>query len=162
MQVIPVKCPNCGANVYLEEWKVRGFCSNCGSQILVDDGVQRTVNVSINQTKERELEIKELQFREAIERIEIHHKSLIKSLWWRLLILAVFIAMCVIGAVNKSLIELLTFGAPIGMLYGIYMIATLAELGTKNEKIEVARAEIFKDDKPLININFGKRNKKDS
>ncbi len=37
-----VECPNCGASVYLAKQQTSVFCSYCGKQMVIDDGVQRT------------------------------------------------------------------------------------------------------------------------
>lgn len=37
MRLIDLKCPNCGAQLKIEEGMARAFCMHCGHQLIVDD-----------------------------------------------------------------------------------------------------------------------------
>lgn len=41
MKLVSAMCPNCGAKLELDENMEKGFCMYCGSQILVQDAVQK-------------------------------------------------------------------------------------------------------------------------
>lgn len=41
MKLVSAMCPNCGAQLELDENMEKGFCMYCGSQILVQDAVQK-------------------------------------------------------------------------------------------------------------------------
>jgi len=72
MKAITIKCPNCGAGVYVDEGKTRCFCSNCGEPIIIDDEVDKHVNVNIsyNKTRERELDQENQKYITVSKRIE--------------------------------------------------------------------------------------------
>ena len=58
MKVVPLYCPNCGAPV----GKDAKFCSQCGSPIVIDDGVKRSEHTvrHIDEARIRESEADEL------------------------------------------------------------------------------------------------------
>lgn len=80
MKAITIKCPNCGAGVYVDEGKTRYFCSNCGEPIIIDDEVDKHVNVNISydKTRERELDQENLKYMTASRRLELRIKKLKK------------------------------------------------------------------------------------
>jgi tetratricopeptide (TPR) repeat protein len=41
MQLNSAVCPNCGGNLQLDPSMGRGYCLHCGSNIIIEDGVQR-------------------------------------------------------------------------------------------------------------------------
>ena len=41
MNFTAAKCPCCGANIQVDQNLERAFCSYCGSEILVQDAVQK-------------------------------------------------------------------------------------------------------------------------
>lgn len=41
MPFLPVKCPNCGGNIELDDQREKGFCMYCGSQIVYKEAVQK-------------------------------------------------------------------------------------------------------------------------
>ena len=58
MKVVPLYCPNCGAPV----GKDAKFCSQCGSPIVIDDGIKRSEHTirHIDEARIRESETEEL------------------------------------------------------------------------------------------------------
>lgn len=43
IQMIPLKCPSCGAKMEVSEGKEEYFCSYCGEKILIHDTTRKTV-----------------------------------------------------------------------------------------------------------------------
>lgn len=37
MNLVSLKCPSCGANIYIDDKQDSCFCSHCGTQIKIDD-----------------------------------------------------------------------------------------------------------------------------
>ena len=48
MKIQNVKCPNCGANLQIEEGKQNQFCPYCGNQIILEDEHSTTTTTNIN------------------------------------------------------------------------------------------------------------------
>ena len=100
MKPIAIKCPNCGKGVYLDKdpdiitGRTRCYCPYCQEPLIVEDGIDRHVNININydRTREREFDVQEERYHFAFERLEQRRKSLTK---W----LLVFIAFAILGAV---------------------------------------------------------------
>lgn len=159
MELMSVKCPNCGANVYLEGNKTRGFCSNCGGQIIINDGIQRT----IDQTKEYELDMKTRQFNEAVKRIEREHVALIKAVPWKIAVIIAMVIFAIVGM--NSGIQPLAIIAAFSLyglfFFGMFFFISLIEIGSKNDKIEKVRQKIFDEPQPAVKIGFWKNKKKD-
>lgn len=49
--MLQLKCPNCGADIALDDTREFGFCSYCGTKVLLDeykkrvDGIPGTANL---------------------------------------------------------------------------------------------------------------------
>lgn len=43
IQMIPLKCPSCGAKMEVSEGREEYFCSYCGEKILIHDTTRKTV-----------------------------------------------------------------------------------------------------------------------
>ena len=41
MKLIPLKCPNCGAQLNVNASKESVYCEHCGTRIMIDDGINR-------------------------------------------------------------------------------------------------------------------------
>lgn len=49
MKIVALKCPNCNADIELDQDREFGFCNYCGTKIMIGDAVQKvsgTVNIS--------------------------------------------------------------------------------------------------------------------
>ena len=58
IKMVSLKCPECGANLEIEERK-QCFCQYCGTKIMLDDGSHTYTHVHIDKTREKELEFEE-------------------------------------------------------------------------------------------------------
>ncbi len=67
MEIVSMKCPNCGALVYFEKDQDRCFCSHCGSQLQFND----PNNKKYTYTKIDAARIREAQTRESIRQREL-------------------------------------------------------------------------------------------
>lgn len=53
MKIIALKCPNCNADIELDQDREFGFCNYCGSKIMIADAVQKVSGtVNINRSSE--------------------------------------------------------------------------------------------------------------
>lgn len=66
MKVIPMKCPECGATIEVEEGRQKCFCTYCGTQLYLDDEVKREVHEHIH----HEINEADIRKAEAYEEIE--------------------------------------------------------------------------------------------
>lgn len=47
MSLVNVKCPNCGASIQLDNKRVEGFCSYCGSKVKIDEVQKMTIQGTV-------------------------------------------------------------------------------------------------------------------
>lgn len=66
MKMISLKCPECGADIDIEEGHKQCFCKYCGTKILIDDG-----NSTYTYRKVDEARIKEAEVDKAIRLKEL-------------------------------------------------------------------------------------------
>lgn len=65
MKLKSLKCPECNANIKIDEGRKSCFCTYCGCSILVDDE-STTVNYNHTYTKRDEAKIREIELKETI------------------------------------------------------------------------------------------------
>lgn len=74
MAIEKIECPNCGGSITMDTDSPIKFCSFCGKQVLVDDGVQRikiTDDAKIKRAEVSErIRLEELKAQEKKERRE--------------------------------------------------------------------------------------------
>ena len=68
LNLISVKCPDCGASLSIEEGRKQAFCTYCGAKVLIQNSnehIYRTIDEAeiAKQEKERELALKEKEIR---------------------------------------------------------------------------------------------------
>lgn len=61
MKIISLKCPECGADIDIEEGHKQCFCKYCGTKILIDDGRSTTHTYhKVDEARLKEAEVDEL------------------------------------------------------------------------------------------------------
>ena len=71
-------CPSCGATVKIEQNRKSMFCTYCGNQIHVDDGIKRieiTKNISYHKTYTDEARIRENERKERIQLKQMEYED---------------------------------------------------------------------------------------
>lgn len=70
MKLISLKCPECDANLSIEEERTQCFCQYCGTKILLDDGGKTYTYRKIDEArlKEAEVRLRELEIEEKEKR----------------------------------------------------------------------------------------------
>ena len=68
-----IKCPNCNANIQVEEGRDKFFCSYCGAQIVVtneNEHIYRCVDEAriVESKNEKDIKLKELEIKEKTEK----------------------------------------------------------------------------------------------
>ena len=66
INLVSIKCPDCGAALSIEEGRKQAFCTYCGARLLIENKneyVIRKIDEAeiIKQQKEREIRLKELE-----------------------------------------------------------------------------------------------------
>ncbi|NLT10041.1 MAG: hypothetical protein GXY08_11130 [Ruminococcus sp.] len=92
MEIIPLKCPSCGADIISDNKHELRFCSYCGTQLHFDDG-HRSIHI-VDETKIAEINLQHHildEKRKAKE--ELQHAD---SLWLGLCCLLISIVFCTI------------------------------------------------------------------
>lgn len=64
MQMITMKCPECGATMSLEQGRRECFCQYCGTKLFVDDGSKSYTYRKIDEARIKEADIdKEIELK---------------------------------------------------------------------------------------------------
>jgi DNA-directed RNA polymerase subunit RPC12/RpoP len=70
MKIIPLKCPECGADINIEDGVKQFYCSHCGTRLTIDDETKTVIIRHIDEAKIKEtvingsLRIKEMEIHE--------------------------------------------------------------------------------------------------
>lgn len=73
VKTISLKCPECGAELSIEEDRKQCFCQYCGSKILIDDGSTTHTYRKVDEARIKEAEVREsLRLKE----LELEEKKL--------------------------------------------------------------------------------------
>ena len=84
LNLVSVKCPDCGAALSIEEGRKQAFCTYCGAKVLIqndNEHVYRTIDEAeiAKQEKEKEIALREKEIR--LKEIEVeaaNHKQAVK------------------------------------------------------------------------------------
>ena len=73
LNLVSVKCPDCGAALSIEEGRKQAFCSYCGAKLLIENKneyVIRKIDEAevAKQEKEREIRLKEIEAEQEINK----------------------------------------------------------------------------------------------
>ena len=120
MEIVSMKCPNCGSLVYFEKGQDRCFCSHCGSQLQFSD----PNNKKFTYTKIDAARIREAQTRESIRQreLDIQERQLNKER--NMLIVKTVlsaIAIIAVAAVVIYIIHLVQSDKKFGFGFGMFM-----------------------------------------
>ena len=78
MKMYQLTCPSCGATVEIEQDRKSMFCTYCGRQIYVDDGIKRieiTKNINYHKTYTDEAKIRENERKERIQLKQMEYED---------------------------------------------------------------------------------------
>ena len=59
IKTVSLKCPECGANLEIDDGRKQCFCQYCGNKIIIDDGSRTYTHIYVDKTREKELELEE-------------------------------------------------------------------------------------------------------
>lgn len=147
IRLIAVKCPECGAQLKIESGRKKLFCSYCGTQILVDNDNEYTINENIRHIDEAEIKKAEASVRKTeaertiqlkkLEIIENKRKSFERTKRFKIIL---SIVLAIIGSI------LIAIGTEAdSILAGIGMFALLA----------IAYIWMFSNNKDDTDIDLG-------
>lgn len=144
MKAITIKCPNCGAGLYVEEGKTRCFCSNCGEPILIDDEIDTRVNVNVSydKTRERELDRENMKYMTASRRLEMRIKKLKKIRLYSIIVGLVCFAICIVLTKSplavdpQSILGFILCSVFIPLLIVMATSATIWDTHEKRDKLD--------------------------
>lgn len=98
VKIISLKCPECGADISIEEGHKQCFCQYCGAKILIDDGSTIHTYRKVDEARIKEAEVDKLiRLKELeIKQKEAERKGKIKILKIKAVLLLVFTGAIVI------------------------------------------------------------------
>ena len=76
MEMISLKCPECGANINIEADHKHCFCPYCGVQIIIDDGVTAYTYRKVDEAKIKEAEVDKII---RLKELELKEKQITKE-----------------------------------------------------------------------------------
>jgi len=122
-----IKCPDCGANISVEEGREKLFCSYCGSQIILTNENEHIIRhideAAIKQIEaERDLRIKEIELEERDE--NNNRKSLVIAYIVALAFEVIGVLICIVGH----------YEGMFGITIGIYIALGAYNSGQKRNK----------------------------
>ena len=59
IKTVSLKCPECGANLEIDDGRKQCFCQYCRNKIIIDDGSRTYTHIYVDKTREKELELEE-------------------------------------------------------------------------------------------------------
>lgn len=98
VKIISLKCPECGADISIEEGHKQCFCQYCGAKIMIDDGSTTHTYRKVDEARIKEAEVDKLiRLKELeIKQKEAERKGKIKILKIKAVLLLVFTGAIVI------------------------------------------------------------------
>ena len=98
IRMISLKCPECGADISIEEGHKQCFCQYCGAKIMIDDGSTTHTYRKVDEARIKEAEVDKLiRLKELeIKQKEAERKGKIKILKIKAVLLLVFTGAIVI------------------------------------------------------------------
>ena len=116
MKMIACRCPNCGANLQIEEGKEKVFCTYCGTPILIDNENRTVTYRTVDEARIREAEMQENIFKKQSDLARL--RTIIIGILAGIILIAIIASF--IFATDEAvtiLIVIILFGFNIGMVY---------------------------------------------
>ena len=108
MQMITMKCPECGATMSLEQGRRECFCQYCGTKLFVDDGSTSYTYRKIDEARIREADIdKEIELKR-LENMSMKMKFKMGSF---LVVALIGVLFCLLSSVDYDFNDLGGVGA---------------------------------------------------
>ena len=135
MKMMEVKCPNCNGQLSIAEDRADCYCEYCGTHILIDDGVKRTINIIRDEAKLKELEEdREIRrLKEELARIDIE-KTKYETELYKHDNNPVFKWLRIILKIADAILVAMMFAYPIlsyNKVYGVYNRSIIAPTEAK-------------------------------
>lgn len=130
IQFLSIRCPECGANLSIEEGRQQFFCTYCGAKVMMTNDSEKIIR-QIDEARIKEAETERMVKMKKLEMSE--NTTWVKKpvlILWMILIVFLF-AMSGIGFIKDNLGMALTF-LNIGLL-GSMGLAAVALSGNRNE-----------------------------
>lgn len=139
-----VKCPECGANLPIEEGRERMFCSYCGAQIIMTNENEHTYR-HVDEAEVKRAETEQLIH---LKELELEEKERERSRKGRYTAFAIAGGLAGIGALSEIIIpeSLLGMGAIVVAMW----IALFALISKDDQKKKKARRIISPNDVQII------------
>lgn len=98
MKMISMKCPECKANLDIEEGRKYCFCTYCGTKIMIDDGSKTFTYKKVDEARIKEAEIDErIRLKELeIEKSKLGLRQWLIKLWIGIVILIAIISIIIV------------------------------------------------------------------
>ena len=123
IKMVSLKCPECNANLELEEGRKQCFCQYCGTKIMLDDGSCTYTHVYIDKTREKELELEAKKLGMELEKEKANEK------WKKFSIISVIVAFA-LAVITFFIVKYdfnITFNFALLLLGSIIAIARVAK-----------------------------------
>ncbi len=138
IRMVSLKCPECGANVSIEEERKHCFCQYCGTKIIMDDDSTTHIYRRVDEARIKEAEVeklirlKELELEEQKRATEQKNRlfkikvSLALVIVGFVLLLIAFVGGIVVGEENPSFFAFVMSG-----MLGIWAFISIAFVWNK-------------------------------
>ena len=127
VKTISLKCPECGAELSVEEDRKQCFCQYCGSKILIDDGSTSHVYRKVDEARIKEAEVRELLRLKELELEEKKQAAKAETrklrIKWSIILAIIGVALMMIGFIVMDVTD--DPDSPIGILAIIGMFCLM-------------------------------------
>lgn len=107
IKLISMKCPECGANLEVEEGRKQFYCSYCGSKIMLQDDNEYTYHhideAEVKRAEaDREIRMRELDLEESAQKQQNSFKKPLTIVWLIVSIIVITVCILIIVFVDKE------------------------------------------------------------
>lgn len=100
VKIISLKCPECDANISIEENLKQCFCQYCGTKIIIDDGSTMHTYRKVDEARIKEAEVKESI---RLKELEIKERAQITKERRKMFKLKISLALGIIGVIMMAI-----------------------------------------------------------